>query len=538
MNGAKMPINKQDNMFKDLRKNFPSLIPLRGKVPVESGWQRYCETGEKPSSEFILTALNSNEDGDAWLFSRKLEGKLCFDHAANQWFRWEGNFWVPDKVKHARDGIKTIVHLYATEAKRQLKAEMESFQKGDENTAKKCEELQKALRKRIKALQSVHRKNHVLELSADGDWALGITGEEWDKHPMWLACQNGIVDLSNGELFQGEPHHYIKTASSIEYKRLNHPAPRWEKFLEEIFNQEQELINYVQRLFGYSITGKTTEHIYPIAWGDGRNGKGTLFEILNHVLGMFAGPIEPEMILQQKFGRKSGSPSSDVLFLRGKRLVWGSELSEGQRLDAGKLKWLTGGDTLTGRMPDGKHQVTFSPTHKLFLLTNHKPHASSSDYALWQRILLIPFTQAFVKDPVAENEHLADPDLLEKLKGEASGILAWLVRGCLEWQRNGLMIPDIVKTETEKYRKDEDVISHFIDDICIEGESMMVKSGHLYEEYKKWCRDSGYKEMTKVTFGREMKSRYGSDRLNSGVHYFGLGFRENNTKNEGEGEQL
>ena len=141
----------------------------------------------------------------------------------------------------------------------------------------------------------------------------------------------------------------------------------------------------------YEMIGYCLYRDYPIASGfilvgDGRNGKTTCFESLGHVLGDFAGPIEPEMILQQKFTRSSGGPSSDILFLRGKRCVWASEISEGRRLDTGKLKWLTGGDTLTGRNPYGKWQITFRSTHKLFLLTNHKPHAPANDFALFTQI--------------------------------------------------------------------------------------------------------------------------------------------------------
>lgn len=229
------------------------------------------------------------------------------------------------------------------------------------------------------------------------------------------------------------------------------------------------------------------------------------------------------MILEQKYGRKSGSPSSDVLFLRGKRLVWASELSEGRRLDTGKLKWLTGGDTLTGRMPYGRYQVTFEPTHKLFLLTNHKPHAPAGDYALWQRIHLIPFTQAYVDDPKAENEHLADPNLLEKLKSEAPGILAWTVRGCLEWQKQGLNPPDVIKAATDKYRRDEDLMEHFFNDKCVISNDEEIGAKALYDTYKEWCDDMGHRAMTGTRFGKEMSKRFDFYKDRTAKKYVGIG---------------
>jgi len=130
--------------------------------------------------------------------------------------------------------------------------------------------------------------------------------------------------------------------------------------------------------------------------------------------------------------------------LKGKRIVWASETGEGRHLNIGKVKWLTGEDTITARAPFAKRQITFSPTHTLFLLTNHKPHITADDYAIWQRVHLVPFNLSFIDEPKTEYERKRDPDLSKKLKEEASGILAWLVRGCLSWRIEGLNPPRIV----------------------------------------------------------------------------------------------
>jgi putative DNA primase/helicase len=254
----------------------------------------------------------------------------------------------------------------------------------------------------------------------------------------------------------------------------------------------------------------TVEHIFPIFHGAGRNGKGTLLEVMAHVLGPYAGPTEAELILKQKMTRQSGGPTSDIIYLRGRRLIWISETDEGRRLNAGKVKWLSGGDTLTGRGNYDKRQISFRPSHKLILLTNHRPHADASDYALFQRLHLIPFNLSFVDEPQKKNERKSDKNLLEKLKAEASGILAWLVRGCLAWQKEGLNPPEAVRTATKTYQEEEDLIGQFISEKCTLGPCLQVQAGTLYAAYQEWSAENGLKPIFSVKFGREMRNRFDS----------------------------
>ena len=137
-----------------------------------------------------------------------------------------------------------------------------------------------------------------------------------------------MINLVDGTFRPGSPGDYIKIFAPHEWTGIATAAPRWESFLSEIFDGDTKLIKYLQRLCGYGCTGQSTEHKYPIAWGTGRNGKGTMFETLGYVLGDLAGPMESEMLLMQKFFRQAGSPSSDVMSLRGKRLVWASEIAQ------------------------------------------------------------------------------------------------------------------------------------------------------------------------------------------------------------------
>ena len=208
--------------------------------------------------------------------------------------------------------------------------------------------------------------------------------------------------------------------------------------------------------------------------------------------------------------------------LKGLRIAFASETEEGRKLNLGKVKWLVGGDTLVGRPMYGKNQIRFEPTHTLLLQTNNKPHASSDDYAFWQRVILIPFTLSFVDKPVDENEQDVDKELLDKLKKEAEAILAWLVRGCLEYQLKGLKPPSEVFEATQEYRDDEDILGHFIDECCEIDDAVEITASGLYKAYTEWCDKNGHHSLNQTNFGRKMGIRFKKDKKSRPVKYLGV----------------
>ena len=457
----------------------------------------------------IFESLSAGEDGDASLFVRLHQGRLLFDHSAGQWFIWAGHYWQPDMIDDAIASVEAVICIYRAEAKRQSWQKHKAESAGQSDKGKAHGAKEDALLKRCRDLHTIRRKQAVLTLARSGKDSLGDPGQNWDVDPWLLACPNGVLDLKTGKLRPGKPEDRIKTACPTEFKGLDATAPTWEAFLAATFQDDPELIAYMARLLGYGITGSTADHVHPILYGKGRNGKGTLLETLKHVLGDLAFKTKAETLLDQG-PRASGSADSDTLALRGKRLVWASETNEGRRLNAGRLKELSGGDTLNARGVYAKHPVEFRPTHLLLLMTNEKPHAPAGDYALWQRLHLIPFSVSFVSDPDPEkaNERKADPDLPEKLRREAPGILAWLVRGCLAWQNEGLNPPKVVRDATQEYRNAEDLISQFIDDYCEVGSGQEVKAGDLYTAYKSWAEENGLRAMSNVRFGKEIVERF------------------------------
>jgi len=478
------------------------------------------------SSKAILEALARNEEGDAGCFIERKRGRLVYDHTAGLWYIFEGHHWVPDTTEQALASVSEVADLYLEEMKRQAWARVGAEKAGNTKAADAAEKLEKALARRVRELHTVRRRQDVLHLARAGADTLGISGTEWDADPMSLSVLNGVVNLQDGSFRDGKPEDYFRTFAPTSWEGMDAPRPTWEAFLDSTFGGDLDLVAFMGRLLGYAGTGRTLEAVLPILWGAGRNGKTVLLQAIADTLGTdLSGPIEGEMLLESRFKRPSGGPSSDLLYLRGKRLTWLSETNENRRLNSGKVKLLTGGDRITGRAPYAARQITFTPTHKIFLCTNHKPRADAQDAALWHRVLLIPFAMAFLPnpDPNKPNERLADLDLPEKLKAERSGILAWLVQGCLEWQRQGLNPPESVRAATQEYQDTEDTMKTFLQDRCTEGPTQTVRAGKLYEAYKEWAESNGEPPVKNKKFGLYMGALFDSAKDESGKYYIGVG---------------
>lgn len=462
----------------------------------------------------ILAAFGRGETGDAEILARLFADKIAYDHAENAWYLFHKHFWTRDETgkveKFVTDQLAAQYLFAAAERKR----------KNGEDAEKQVKELYA----RANSLRYRNKIANVLDRARKQD-ALALRGDEWDKDAMLLAVANGVLNLRyrDFEFRDGAPRDYIRTTAPTLWQDLYAPAPRWEQFLQEIFAGDAEIIAFVQRLLGYGITGETSEHIFPVLYGEGRNGKDTLLETLKFVLGDCAAPVQAEVLLASERNPNAATPH--LYALRGKRLCWVNESNEGARLNTSQVKMLTGGGTIAARPLYGT-PITFAPQYLLMLVTNHKPHANADDYALWKRLLLIPFTQAFVDSPRAENkhEHKRDAKLAETLRAEASGILAWLVRGCLDWQHDGLNPPASVTKATDDYQNEEDTLSEFIAACCMVKENAETKAAELYAAYRQWTADNGLAAMSGTAFGKRMGKRF-EKRTRGGGHivYVGLG---------------
>lgn len=364
---------------------------------------------------------------------------------------------------------------------------------------------------------------------------LAIAGDEIDRDPWSLPMANGVVDLRTGEMRPGRPDDWLVKSSPVEWQGIDAPCPHWEHFVTEIMGDDPEMASFLQRAFGYGVTGLAREHIFLVLFGRGRNGKGIMTEVIQTVLGgqnattALAGPVQSEMLLDQGKNRSAAGPSPDIMSLRGLRIAFASETDEGQRFSPARVKWFSGGETLTGRYPHDKRNVSFAPTHLLALLTNHKPHAPASDFAFWERLLLVDFPLSFVdRKPQNENERPMDKGLKDRLLQELPGIAAWLVRGCLEWQRVGIAPPAKVREATSEYRRDEDLLADFVDECCDlqqEGQpEIRSKASDLYDAFCAWFKRnvSAKKSISQKAFGKMMLERFQRERKGGTYYYFGV----------------
>lgn len=454
----------------------------------------------------VKAALDAQEYGDAELMAEFYRGKMVYDHAEGAWYLWRGHYWERDKVGIVYRAIARKI------APQYLHAAAEAAEAGQDDTSKK-------MAARAAALRNKKRMDNVLSLASRQD-GIALTGDEWDADPWVLGCGNGVIDLRSGKIRPGRPEDYIRAHSPVMWDQYA-TCPTWQRFMSEVFGGDADLVAFMRRLLGYSITGLTREHVFPVLWGEGRNGKSTMLETLADVLGNdIATSSQADALMDASRG--GDGPKPFIWSLRGKRLVWASESNEGRRINEGLVKQLTGGDRLNVRTLHSK-PVEFLPTHTLLLLTNHKPHINADGSAIWDRVYLIPYTQRFIDQPQAENEHKRDPDLREKLQAELPGILAWLVRGCLEYQTLGLIAPAAIVAATSEYRDEEDTTGMYVQERCILKDGAEVKSSLLYQDYSSWCKENGIQPMSITAFGKWIKKRVKSRRDGDGVYLEGIG---------------
>lgn len=462
----------------------------------------------------IVSAAYDADDGTARLFLKLYSDSFRYDRAADEYFIWHKHFWRSDVLGESMQAITNISLAVDAQEKKIIPNENDKIQK----------DIIKAVKNLSKRLKSLRGKQNALILAGTGKGSIGIGGDEWDQNKNLLAFKNGVLELDSMMFRAGRREDMIKSFIPHLFEGLDTVSSLWEDFLNSIFDDDLELIDFIQRLFGYALSGNVRHHILPILWGHGRNGKGTLVEALAYCLGeSLTQKISAEVLLDNGHGRNRGAHDSDTMSLMGKRICWGSETNRTKRLDTARVKELVGGDTLTARWPHAKRPVSFRPNHTLFLLTNNKPIVPADDIALWERLILIPFEKQFLK-----NDSSTDPLLLEKLKIETAGIIAWVLRGLVKYQEEGLFpLPEKIQGAVNEYQKEADKIGEFLEECCLVGPYKQEKAKTLYGTYKQWAENRNERPFTQTAFGSALKTKnFEKIRKGDGVVYFGLECRE------------
>lgn len=455
----------------------PDLAPQPEPSPGGNG---------RPAEDRRLTEASAAERF-AWLHGHGAR----FDHRRGRWLAWAGHRWVPD-------GDGQITRL-ALQFARDWQGEALAI--GDPDLRGRT--FKAALRlERLAALRAM------LDLAASLP-PLADAGDRWDADPWLLGTPAGVADLRTGTLRAGRPGDRVTMSTAVPLDP-DARAPRWERFLAEVFGGDTTLVDFIHRALGYSITGDTSEQCLFLCHGTGANGKSTLTDTLRRVLGDHAWNMPFSTI---EWRDRAGIPN-DVAALEGRRLVIASETSDGARLNEARVKALTGCDPITARFLH-REFFTFTPVAKFWLAVNHKPVVRDDSHGFWRRIRLVPFRQQFA----------VNPGLAGELRAESPGILAWLVRGCLAWRERGLDPPASVTDATADYAQDSDPLAGFLAECVAPAADAEVWASDLYDSYTRWAKLHGLgdrERLTATAFGRKASERFPFRRANGRKVYLGI----------------
>ncbi len=406
--------------------------------------------------------LDGIGNADLFVSMHGHDAKFCA--GLNQWFVWDITRWSPDQVR-----VEAMAKLTAQSIEDPTHRKKSSTKRGVEE----------------------------MLFLARSDPGMAVRPEQFDGDPWLFNCLSGTIELRTGSMRGHARTDLLSKVSPVRYDPGG-VCPVFLRFIDTVCGGDDELIDYIQRVCGYMLTGDTGEQCMFFLYGDGCNGKSVLAALLQHILGGYVRKIPSQMLSRQD--RAAGEGATPFLTtLIGARLAVASELEEGQRLAEAKIKDMTGGDRMIGR---GLHKgpVEFDPMFKMLIYGNHKPEISGTDHGIWRRIHLIPFT---VTIPQADR----DPHLLDKLKDEAGAILAWMVQGCLEWQRDRLNPPSAVLHATDGFKTESDVVGRFIEDRCTLADGVYVSKGQLFKAYRAWCEATGETPLGKNPFGTRITQR-------------------------------
>jgi putative DNA primase/helicase len=437
-------------------------------------------------------------NAERFVSDHKSDVRFVAEWGKGGWMEYGGGIWVPDKRIHVLERAKTSVRNLYHEA-----AEIED------------EGLREALVDHAKKSQHIQRLKAMVDL-ARSDEKIAAESRAFDADPLVFNVANGTIDLRSGELREHSRLDMLTKQSPVAYDE-DAKFPLFSEFLLEIMNRDIDLCAYLQRVFGYWLTGSTEEQLLWVFHGSGANGKSTLMSVLAHIFGNYGAQPPIDAFLVHKF-RPPTQP--DLMDLAGARIAVSTELEPGRRLSEDLVKRSTGGESITGRRLY-ENPWSYQPQFKLAFVVNSLPGIRGQDEAIWRRVRKIPFTVTIPPDQ-------RDTKLLGKLEAEAPGILSWMVEGCLNWRDLGLLEPDSVKTATSDYKDEMDLLADWIAEEQVRtGSDLSERASELYESFKGWAGSTNHFTVSQTAFGRMLEDRgFTREKKGSFVIRHGISLRE------------
>lgn len=418
-------------------------------------------------SDDALTAKFATAHGDKFRYVAKW----------GQWFRYDGKRWLEDETIAIFDLVRKECRKVAANS--------------GSNSGKNAQALSSG-----KTVAAVERM-------ARADRAFAATTSQWDSDQWALNTPAGVVNLRSGLTRAHRPEDYHSKMTAVA---PGGDCPIFREFLEQITAGDSDLQAFMQRLFGYSLTGVTREQMLAFFYGKGANGKSVLLGTIANILGDYSTAAPIETFTASNFDRHP----TELAGLRGARLVTATETDEGRQWAEARIKALTGGDKITARFMR-QDFFEFTPQFKLVIAGNHLPGLRAVDEAIRRRFHLVPFT---VTIPPEQR----DPNLSERLKAEWPGILRWVIDGCLSWQDNGLAPPEAVTKATAHYLEAEDAMAQWIAERCLTDEpDAWESSSTLFADWQEWARRAGEPARTQKRFSNDLENRgFTSERRRTG----------------------
>ena len=455
--------------------------------------------GKKPADEY---EKGFTDYGNAERLVERHGNDVRYCREAKSWYVWDGKRWAPDANgeidRRAKNTVRNIYH-----------------EAGDEDDAAR----RKATAKWARVSESAHHLADMVRV-AETELDVTIRRDAFDANPWLWGCANGVIDLRADVLLPHAREYFMTKLSPVEYD----PAATfamWDEFLGYATNGNAELQGFLRRAAGCSLTGQPADDDrFFFIHGPPGGGKSTFIEAIQAVWGDYKRAANFDTFMTHY---NAGSARSDLARLNDARLVTSIEIPEGKKLDEAALAALTGGDTITARF-HYHGEFEFHPRFKLWIAGNHEPVIQNNDSPIWRRLLKIPFTHVVPED---KRDAAVKATLRNNPQAHAA-ILAWAVRGCAEWQQNGLAPPNCVRMATATYRAEQDIVAEFVGERCIVKSGCELERDEGYAAFKEWCAGAGItKPITRTVFVQRLKADFNLRRAHGSVRIFqGVGLAD------------